>query len=86
MINENQNPPQNPGVPDPEEIRSQHPIEDDHDSLEAMEATASAEINPEDPQDIAYWAMQFQISEDELRAAILLRGTAVEGIRKYLSV
>lgn len=74
-------------IPDPEEIREQYSIEDDSDTLEPfVDENEHREINTDDPADVARWAEQFQISVEDLRAAIVLNGTSVKEIKKYLSV
>ena len=74
-------------VPDPEEFRYLHPIENDGDTLEPFDDdTEDRQINVEDPADIKNWAHQFQISEEELKMAISINGTAVRDIKKFLSV
>jgi len=74
-------------VPDPEEIRERYPIEEDSDTLEPFDDTSERrEINPDDARDLAYWADQFKISIDLLKAAIVLNGNSVREIKKYLSV
>lgn len=74
-------------MPNPEEIKHQHPIEDDSDTLEPFDdETENREINPDDPADVRYWATQFEVSEADLKAAILLNGNSVRAIKKYLSV
>lgn len=77
----------NQEVPGSEEIRDRFPIEDDSDRLEAIdEHSAYREINADDPGELAYWASQFQLSEDELKSAIVLNGNSVQEIKKYLSI
>ena len=75
------------GVPDPDEIRERYPIEDDSDSLEPFDdGSEHREINADDPHDISYWANQFQIAEEDLKAAIVLNGNSIKDIKKFLSV
>ncbi|RZM21649.1 MAG: DUF3606 domain-containing protein [Pedobacter sp.] len=74
-------------IPDPEEIREQYSIEDDSDTLEPfVDENEHREINSDDPADIELWAEEFQISVEDLRAAIVLNGNSVKEIKKYLSV
>ncbi|MES2827381.1 MAG: DUF3606 domain-containing protein [Bacteroidota bacterium] len=42
------------------------------------------EINLNDPVDVAFWAEQFEISEDELRKAVLASGKSIDDITAYL--
>ena len=74
-------------APDPEEFNYLHPIEADSDSLEPLQDEKDCgEINADDPKDLIYWADQFKISVADLKAAIVLNGTSIQAIRKYLSV
>jgi hypothetical protein len=74
-------------IPDPEQIREQHPIEDDSDTLEPFDDAAEhREIDGDNPADVAFWAEQFQVSVTELKAAMVLVGNAVREVKKYLSV
>ncbi len=74
-------------APDPDEFNYLHPIEDDSDTLAPLQDEKDlGEINADDPKDLIYWADQFKISVAELKAAIILNGTCVQEIRKYLSV
>jgi len=61
-------------------------IESDSDTLEPQEFGAtSGRINVEDTNELAYWAGQFQISSEELHAAVVMAGNSVSEIKKYLS-
>lgn len=74
-------------VPDPEEFRYLHPIENDRDTMEPFDDESEhRQINPDDPKDLADWANQFQISEEELKLAITINGTSVRDIKRFLSV
>ena len=74
-------------IPDPDEIKERFAIEDDSDTLEPfVDEREHREINTDDPKDVAYWAAQFQISEEELKQAIVLNGTDIKEIKKYLSM
>ncbi|TKC10519.1 DUF3606 domain-containing protein [Pedobacter polaris] len=74
-------------IPDPEEIRERYSIEDDSDTLEPfIDENEHREINADDPADVKAWADQFQISVDELKAAMVMNGNSVKEIKKYLSV
>ena len=74
-------------IPDPDEFKYLHPIEDDSDTLEPIpDDSEFREINADDPEDLMYWADQFQISVEELKAAIVINGTSVRDIKSYLSV
>ncbi|MCD0489676.1 DUF3606 domain-containing protein [Pedobacter sp. MC2016-14] len=42
------------------------------------------EIDVNDPDDVAFWAEQFEISEEELRKAILAAGKSIDDITAYL--
>lgn len=74
-------------IPDPDEIMERYPIEDDSDTLEPFDASSEhKEINAGDPIDVARWAQEFQISVEDLKAAIVLNGSSVREIKKYLNV
>ena len=74
-------------IPDPDEIRERYPIEDDSDTLEPfVDENECREINTDDPEDVAKWAQEFQISIEDLKSAIVLNGSSVKEIKKYLSV
>lgn len=74
-------------IPDPDEIRERYSIEDDSDTLEPFEDDSEhREINADDLKDLIYWADEFQISVEDLKAAILLNGNSVREIKKYLSI
>lgn len=74
-------------TPDPDEIREQYPIEDDSDTLEPfVEEDGHREINANDQDDLAYWSEQFHISIGELKSAIVMNGTSVKAIKRYLSI
>lgn len=74
-------------IPDPEEIRELHPIEECSETLEPfIDEEEHRTINQDDDKEIAYWAQEFQISQIELKEAILLNGNAVREIKKYLSI
>lgn len=74
-------------IPDPDEIRERFSIEDDSDTLEPFDdGSEHREINADDPEDVAHWAQEFQISVEDLKAAIVLNGNSVREIKKYLSV
>mgnify|MGYP003579949049 CR=1 FL=1 len=74
-------------VPDPDEFKYLHPIEDDSDTLEPLpDESEFREINADDPEDLLYWADQFQISVADLKAAIVINGNEVREIKRYLSV
>jgi len=73
-------------IPDPEEIRERYPIEDDSDTLEPFDDSSEhREINTDDEDEMAYWADQFQISQEQLKDAIAINGNYVREIKKYLS-
>ena len=74
-------------IPDPDEIRERFSIEDDSDTLEPFDdGSEHREINADDPVELARWAAEFQISVQDLKAAILLNGNSLREIKKYLSV
>jgi len=87
-MEENKNTVGNDGlIPDPARVLGQFPIEDDSDTLEPfVDEDEHREINADDPLDVASWAESFQISVEDLKAAIILNGTTVKEIKKYLSV
>lgn len=73
-------------IPDPEEISERYEIESDGDTLEPFDDEAEQrEINADDPSELQYWAEEFQISLGQLKAAIVMNGTKVREIKKYLS-
>jgi hypothetical protein len=64
-----------------------HEIENDEDGLEpGIQDAENTHINADDPKNLAQWAEEFQIGNDELKAVIALRGRSVAEIKKYLSV
>ncbi|WP_113653237.1 DUF3606 domain-containing protein [Pedobacter namyangjuensis] len=74
-------------IPDTEQTEKQFSIEDDADTLEPfVDQDEHREINADDPADIARWAQEFQLSEQDLKDAIVLNGNSVKQIKKYLSV
>ena len=74
-------------IPDPDEIRERFSIEDDSDTLEPFDdGSEHREINADDPVELARWAAEFQISVEDLKAAIVLNGNSLRKIKKYLSV
>lgn len=74
-------------TPEADELKYLHPIEDDSDTLEPLpNGSEFREINADDPADLLYWADQFQISVADLKAAIVIHGTEVRKIKRYLSV
>ncbi len=63
-----------------------HETESDLDSLEPQEfGTDEGIIDVDDPNELRYWAEQFQISTGELKSAALLQGNSIREIKKYLS-
>nr|WP_068891234.1 DUF3606 domain-containing protein [Pedobacter panaciterrae] len=42
------------------------------------------EVNVEDPEDLAFWAEQFELSESDLRKAVLAAGKSIDNITTYL--
>lgn len=44
----------------------------------------SLEVNVDDPEDLAFWAEQFELSESDLRKAVLAAGKSVDDITAYL--
>lgn len=73
-------------IPHPDEIRERFSIEDDPDTLEPFDdGSEHREINADDPDDLVHWADEFQISVEDLKAAIVLNGNSVRKIKKYLS-
>lgn len=74
-------------IPDPDEIRENYAIEDDSDTLEPFDDDSEyREINADDPKDLTYWAEQFQVAESDLKAAMLLVGSSVREVKRYLSL
>ncbi|ARS40335.1 hypothetical protein CA265_11990 [Sphingobacteriaceae bacterium GW460-11-11-14-LB5] len=67
------------------EVNGQHEIEEDRDELEAVDfASSEGSIDSADPKQLTYWAEQFQISTGELKAAIVLMGSDLSEIKKYI--
>ncbi len=78
---------QRASLPDADQEIDRHEIESDGDTLEPQEFGANTgTLNLNDPDELAYWAEQFQISTGELKAAALLRGESIAEIKKYLSM
>jgi hypothetical protein len=74
-------------IPKPPNKSEQYAIEGDSDTLVPFEdENEHREINTDDPGEISYWAQEFQISEDELKSAIVMNGHSLRAIKKYLSV
>ena len=70
-----------------EQTRDDNPIAADRDTLEPFDdLSENRQINADDPKDLVRWADEFQIPVAELKAAILLNGSSVREIKKYLSV
>lgn len=44
----------------------------------------SLEVNVDDPEDVAFWAEQFEISENDLRKAVFAAGKSIDDITAYL--
>ncbi|ETZ20175.1 DUF3606 domain-containing protein [Pedobacter sp. V48] len=44
----------------------------------------SLEVNVDDPVDLAFWAEQFELSESDLRKAVLAAGKSIDNITTYL--
>ena len=62
-------------------------LESDEDTLEAESFGATTGIiNADDPNDLDHWAIEFQISVPDLKAAIVLHGNKIADVKKYLSV
>jgi len=69
-------------IPDPDEIRERFAIDDGPDTLEPfVDENEHREINADDPEDVARWAQEFQISVEDLMAAIVLSGNSVRESR-----
>jgi len=64
-----------------------HEIESDGDTLEPETfGTDVGTVDVSDPKSLEYWSDQFQISKDELKATVLLRGNSIAEIKRFLSV
>ncbi len=60
-------------------------IESDSDGIEPAEfGINDGIINTEDPDQLKYWAEQFQVSPDTLKGAAAIRGDRISEIKKYL--
>lgn len=60
-------------------------IEDDRETMEPGDfGTNDGTIDSSDSGQLKFWADQFQISIDELKAAVALRGSDISEIKKYL--
>jgi len=42
-------------------------------------------VDVDSTSELEYWSREFQVSEDELRSAIIFRGNSIAEIKKYLS-
>lgn len=42
------------------------------------------EVNVDDPEDVSFWAEQFEISESDLRKAVFVAGKSIDDITAYL--
>lgn len=74
-------------MPDPEELKDRHEINNDSLSIEPLtDESEHREIDVDDEHELHYWANEFQISVDELKAAVAVNGNSVRQIKKYLSV
>jgi len=52
---------------------------------EQMNSNAeSFEVNLDDPEDVTFWAEQFEISETDLKKAVLAAGKSIDDITAYL--
>ncbi|MDQ1142602.1 DUF3606 domain-containing protein [Pedobacter agri] len=62
-------------------------LESDEDTLEAESFGATTGIiNADDPDELDQWARKFQISVQDLKAAIVLHGHKILDVKKYLSI
>jgi len=60
-------------------------IESDNDTLEPQEfGINDGIINTEDSAQLNYWAAQFQVSTDELKAAAAICGDRISEIKRFL--
>jgi len=63
-----------------------HNIESDGEGLEPQEFGAvSGTLDLDNPGELEYWSGQFQISPEELKAAVLMRRNSISEVKKYLS-
>ena len=69
-----------------EEEKSDHKdIAGDKDTLEPEEfGVTKGTIDTADPKQLSYWAEQFQISTEELKAVAAIRGQNLSAIKNYL--
>ena len=69
------------------ENSSPNEIESDGDTLEPFDDEEEhAEVNTSDPDDIARWAKEFQLSIPDFEAVIVMNGKSIRAIKKYLSI
>lgn len=74
-------------TPGGENIPDRNSIAADRDTLEPFDDSDEKRvINADDPKDLARWADEFRISLADLKAAMLLNGSSVREVKKYLSV
>jgi len=60
-------------------------IASDKDTLEHEDfGVTEGTIDTADPKQLSYWAEQFQISAEELKAVAAIRGENLSAIKKYL--
>jgi hypothetical protein len=70
-----------------EDAMGRNEIESEGDTLEPQElGTDSGTVNVDDPKELAFWSEQLQVSADELRLIVALRGESIAEIKKYLSI
>ncbi|MFC3560273.1 DUF3606 domain-containing protein [Pedobacter jamesrossensis] len=70
---------------DADKSMDRHGIESDWEGVEPGDfATSSGKINPDSPDDLSQWAEKFQVSVDELKAAILMQGNSIEAVKNFL--
>ncbi|RZK15865.1 MAG: DUF3606 domain-containing protein [Pedobacter sp.] len=70
-----------------QEEMDRNTLESDEDTLEAESFGATTGIiNADDPNDLDHWAIEFQISVPDLKAAIVLHGNKIADVKKYLSI
>jgi hypothetical protein len=74
-------------IPAQNESKARDPGEDEPLQLTPFDdENEHGVINVDDPENITYWANQFQISEDELKKAMARNGNSIKEIKKYLSI
>jgi hypothetical protein len=54
------------------------------EQINSRDIEEGVQINVDDPEDLSFWATQFELSEADLKKAILAVGTDVDAVTSYL--